>query len=84
MRGSRIVSPSAMNALLSEGVAADQTFKWVLAYKQTSASPVDKAEGMDAATVRAAWASCNVHFAAIKYEVSGKPHSFYRRSQGPG
>ena len=38
---------------------------------------------MDEATVQAAWASCNVHYAAIKYETSGKLHSIYRRQHGP-
>ena len=38
---------------------------------------------MDEATVKAAWASCNVHFAAIKYEIAGKVHSIYRRTHGP-
>ena len=42
-----VVSPSAANVSAADGdgtsaAAADQTFKWALAYKQTSASPVDK------------------------------------------
>jgi hypothetical protein len=76
-----VASSSANNASLSEGV--DQKFQWVLAYKQSSPSPVGESEGMDEATVQAAWASCNVHFAAIKYEIKGKLHSIYRRMHGP-
>lgn len=30
-----------------------------------------------------AWSSCNVHYAAIKYEINGKVHSIYRRTHGP-
>eukprot|EP01043_Picozoa_sp_COSAG02_P041434 COSAG02_NODE_3435_length_6748_cov_4.963303_2_plen_401_part_00 len=30
-----------------------------------------------------AWSSCNVHYAAIKYEIAGKVHSIYRRTHGP-
>ena len=42
-----VVSPSAANVSAADGdggaaAAADQTFKWALAYKQTSASSVDK------------------------------------------
>ena len=65
----------------AEGFA--QSFTWKLAYKTTSAAKALSPQGWDKDTVRAAFFSCNVHDAAIKYEIDGKPHSYYRRTRGP-
>eukprot|EP01052_Picozoa_sp_SAG31_P022136 SAG31_NODE_1747_length_7364_cov_5.070750_6_plen_122_part_00 len=63
--------------------SGQQSFKWVLVYKVSSAVSEGTSQGLDADTIRDAWGSCNVHFAAIRYDVGGKPYSYYRRTKGP-
>jgi hypothetical protein len=62
---------------------AEQSFTWKLAYKTSSAAAALSVQGWGKDTVRAAFYSCNHHFAAIRYDVGGKPHSYYRRVRGP-
>ena len=75
----------------STGAAStEQSFNWVLAYKSSGPVKEGTSQGMDEETVMAAFSSCNVHYAAIRYVRSpqhpahivrnGRPH----RSQDSG
>ena len=65
------------------GAGGAQKFTWKLAYKTTGEVKEGANEGWSSDTVNAAFRSCDKHDAAIRYDVGGKPHSYYRRTHGP-
>jgi hypothetical protein len=66
--GANCTSHSSAHGL-SSGLArafdGDQSFTWKLVYKTTAPVKEGTDQGMDADVVREAWASCNVHHAAV-------------------
>ena len=55
---------------------------WLLAYKSTKHVAAGSTQGMDEDTANAAFRSCSVHQAAIRYDIKGKTYSVYRRQTG--